>query len=322
MKCDFKLREEISELLCCPVCKSELKLEKDGFCCISDRCHSIFPMVDGIPVLINESNSIFSLSDFERHRDTYFKTYSKSEKFLRRFLPAIDQNLKAEANLSKFAGLILRESTDPKVLILGGSKVGRGLKDILSHESIRFVETDVSFGPRTTVICDVHDIPFRDETFDGVIAQAVLEHVVDPYRCVEEIFRVLKKKGIVYAETAFMQYLHGGRYDFTRFTHLGHRRLFRRFDEICSGAEGGAGMSLAWAYRAFLLSFVSSRLARAAIKAFARYSAWELKYIDYYLINKPGTLDAAFEYSFMGRKSDKIISDKEIIKEYRGTDEH
>ena len=31
------------------------------------------------------------------------------------------------------------------------------------------------------------------ETFDCVIIQAVLEHVLDPKRCVKEIHRVLKK---------------------------------------------------------------------------------------------------------------------------------
>ena len=80
------------------------------------------------------------------------------------------------------------------------------------------------------LICDANDIPFENGSFDGVVLQAALEHVADPYRCVEETHRVLKEKGLVYAETAFMQQVHGGRYDFTRFTRLGHRRLFRRFD--------------------------------------------------------------------------------------------
>ncbi len=84
-----------------------------------------------------------------------------------------------------------------------------------------------------------------DESFDGVICQAVLEHVLDPYRCVEEIHRVLRPNGLVYAETPFMQQVHGGTHDFTRFTHLGHRRLFRKFAEVDSGVVCGPGMALA-----------------------------------------------------------------------------
>jgi hypothetical protein len=43
-----------------------------------------------------------------------------------------------------------------------------------------------------------------------------------------------------------------------------------------------------------------------------------LKYFDYYLINKPGTLDGASGYYFMGRRSDQILADRELIKLYKG----
>ena len=68
---------------------------------------------------------------------------------------------------------------------------------------------------------------------------------------------MLKGRGVVYAETPFMQQVHMGPYDFTRFTHSGHRRLFRRFEEVESGAVCGPGMALAWAYQYFLLSFAT-----------------------------------------------------------------
>jgi ubiquinone/menaquinone biosynthesis C-methylase UbiE len=49
------------------------------------------------------------------------------------------------------------------------------------------------------MIFDAHDIPIEDGSFDGVIILAVLEHVADPYRYSEEIYRVLKDQGVVYA---------------------------------------------------------------------------------------------------------------------------
>lgn len=189
---------------------------------------------------------------------------------------------------------------------------------LAQNGSLELVDTDVSFGPRTMLICDAHDIPFQDESFDGVIAQAVLEHVVDPYRCVEEMHRVLKKDGLVYAETPFMQQVHLGRYDFTRFTHLGHRRLFRRFEEIDSGAVCGPGMALAWSYQYFLLSFAKLKILRALIRAFASLTSFYLKYFDYFLIDTAGGLDAASGYYFMGRKSDHSLSDRELLTLYKG----
>ena len=168
------------------------------------------------------------------------------------------------------------------------------------------------------MICDAHCLPFEDNSFDGVIIQAVLEHVVDPWRCVEEIYRVLKEDGLVYAETPFIQQVHGGRYDFTRFTHLGHRRLFRKFEEIDSGAVCGPGMALAWSYRYFLLSFTSSRFLRRLIGIFSRLTSFYLPYLDYFLINNPGTLDAASAYYFLGRKSTCVLSDRDLINRYKG----
>src|SRR3989344_3137619 len=47
---------------------------------------------------------------------------------------------------------------------------------------------------------DAHKLPFRDESFDGVICSEVLEHVVEPERVLREIKRVLKPEGIAVVE--------------------------------------------------------------------------------------------------------------------------
>jgi len=78
---------------------------------------------------------------------------------------------------------------------------------------------------------------------DGVLIQAVLEHVLDPAQVVGEIHRVLRPDGLVYAETPFLQQVHAGPNDFTRFTSSGHRYLFRAFAEIAAGPVAGPGAS-------------------------------------------------------------------------------
>jgi len=148
--------------------------------------------------------------------------------------------------------------TNANILVVGGSIKGEGADIIYSNKSFEITGMDVSFGPYTKIIADGHDIPFEDETFDCVIVQAVLEHVLDPQRCVAEIHRVLKSSGVVYAETPFMQQVHMKQYDFTRFTHLGHRRLFRYFEEIEHAPLMGPGTVLAWSYAHFIKSFTSS----------------------------------------------------------------
>ena len=320
MNTSVKLTESTQKQLCCPICRTKLVFTNEQFECTNPQCKRSFPLVDGIPILINESSSIFAFSDFLNQKDTTFtfQSQSKLKKFLTNRLPDIHANMKGKKNYDKFLELVKKQSESPKILIVGGGIVGDGMEDIFSSPSVEIISSDVSFGPCTGLICDAHDIPFEDNSFDGVIVQAVLEHVVDPNRCVEEIHRILKENGVVYAETPFMQQVHMGRYDFTRFTHLGHRRLFRKFEEVSSGPVCGPGMALAWSYQYFLLSFVKTQSAKNFIKAFTRLTSFWLKYFDYFLIDKPGTFDAASGYYFIGTKSDRVLSDRDLIKLYRG----
>ena len=322
MQSEIKVPTIIQPLLCCPRCKANLQLiNPQKYQCNNVECNLLFPVIDNIPILINEDASIFLIDDFLNLHNTFFDLSPKNpvKEFIKRFIPHIHINIKAAKNYENFVQILLSQSNHPKVLVLGGSILGEGVEVVLKYPEIILVESDVSFGERTDIIMDAHNIPFQNESFDGVIVQAVLEHVVDPNTCVEEIHRVLKKDGLVYAETPFIQQVHGGCYDFTRFTHLGHRRLFRKFEEIDSGAVCGPGMALAWSYGYFLWSFTTSKNVRLLIDIVVRFTSFFLKYFDYLLIDKPGTLDAASAYYFLGRRSESILSDRELIKLYKGT---
>ena len=237
---------------------------------------------------------------------------------VRGFLPSISRNIKARQNYPLFRDLLVRREAPLRVLVLGGGIVGAGMEPLLSDDRIEFVESDIAFGPRTALICDAHDIPFAPQSFDGVVIQAVLCYLLDPFRCVEEIHRVLKPEGLVYAETPFMQQVSGGKIDFMRFTHLGHRRLFRTFAEVSSGPVCGPGMALAWAYKYFLLSFAVSGTMRSALGAFADLTSFWLTYLDYYLIERPCAVDAASGFFFLGKKALDPLPDRELVTLYRG----
>ena len=316
----MRVSDEIITLLRCPACGDGLVFADERMTCASAGCGACYPVVDGIPILIDEASSVFSFDQFTSGESTFFKDRGRLTRLLDRLLPTIGgANILGKRNYARFADLLLEASDLPRVLVIGGSILGSGMSALLAHPEIELVETDVSFGPRTRLICDAHSLPFADGSFDGVVAQAVLEHVADPYRCVDEMHRALKTNGVVYAETPFMQPVHGGRYDFTRFTALGHRRLFRRFAEIDSGAVCGPGMALAYAYQYFLLSFAAAKAARKLIYAFARLTGWFWKYFDYCLVSRPQALDAASGLYFLGRKEDgPPITDREIAASYRG----
>jgi len=56
------------------------------------------------------------------------------------------------------------------------------------------------------------NLPFKDNTFDMVVSFEVLEHVKDIDRVIAECFRVLKKGGIIYCETANNLFPYEGHY--------------------------------------------------------------------------------------------------------------
>jgi SAM-dependent methyltransferase len=312
----MRLPEATRRLLRCPVCRSELRPEDTELRCTDETCATLFPVVDGIPVLINEARSLFAIADYRNHRPTTMRPPSRLARLAAALLPDISHNLRARANYARFAGLL---GPGPRrVLVVGGGSEGRGMRPLLEAPALELTETDVTFGRRTQLICDAHDLPFADGSFDGVVVQAVHQNVVDPYRCVEEIHRVLTSDGVVYAETPFMQQVHLGRYDFTRFTHLGQRRLFRHFEEIGSGVLAGPGTALAWACRYFLLGFVKSRTAIGLVKAWTRLSLFWLKYFDYWFDERPGAFDGSSAFYFLGRRATAVLSDRDLIQMYRG----
>lgn len=316
----LKVPVSIRELLRCPVCKAKLALMGDRLECTRPLCRSSFPIIEGVPILLNENASVFSIAETRPAGVAVSGVSSHIKRALYRVLPDTSNNVKGEANYHRLAELLRARGAEvQKVLVVGGGTIGEGMESLFSSASqMELVQTDVVFDPATEIVCDGHDLPFADASFDCVIIQAVLEHVLDPQRCVAEIHRVLKTDGLVYAETPFMQQVHMGRLDFTRFTHLGHRRLFRNFEEIESGAACGPGMALAWSYRYFLLSFTQSKWINRFLAIFARLTSFPLKYFDYFVINKPGSLDAASAYYFLGRRSSRTLPDRELLGMYRG----
>lgn len=270
-------------------------------------------------MVINESNSVFRLDEYTNGEEQHMAEPPPSLKTrIRNLVPKPSLNLRGPENYARYAKLISQHCERPRVLVLGGRILGQGMEPIAENSNIQLVETDVCFGPRISLICDAHDVPFTDHSFDGVIIQAVLEHVCDPFRVVEEIHRVLKPGGLIYAETPFMQQVHARAWDFTRFTELGHRRLFRKFDEIDRGACCGTGMALAWAWQYFLLSFTSRKIFRTILRVFSELSAFWLIYLDKLTIRTKGTQDAASGFYFLGRRSEKVLSDRELISQFRG----
>jgi SAM-dependent methyltransferase len=290
----------------------------------------MFPVVDGTPVLINDENSVFAIADFTKSRKS--AGISVDTIRLRGEAPASTDRLRAalrrtaerliyfSVNASDWSS---EKSVEYVAEALPAARilvVGAGDKRYPDLPNVRYTYTDVILGEGADYVCDLHDLPFPDESFDAVIAVAVLEHVADPFRCASEIARVLRPGGYVYSVTPFMQQVHMGRYDFTRFTFLGHRRLFRHFTQVKAGMALGPAGALAWSLEYFCLSFFSRSATRKYVRVAVKLATAPIKYFDRILARREGALDAAGGVYFFGTKADRPISDRELLKFYRGRD--
>ena len=169
----------------CPACRSKLQLDRDRCRCQAPACRREFPVKSGVPILIDRRLSVFGECGQRESNPPPSGPAVTAKRLAAALLPSLGRNIGAKQAYAKFAEMLLAISANPQVLVVGGATVGAGLGTILNHESIEFIESDVYLSRRTALVCDAHQIPFVEETFDGVIVQAVLEHVADPAACVE-----------------------------------------------------------------------------------------------------------------------------------------
>lgn len=309
-------------LLRCPTTGQALLASTPGTLVSTDGAFA-YPVIGRVPVLINERRSTFRIADYQT-RPAFSPTLvdtGRAFDWLDRRLPSLTLNLTSRENFKLLAELVRAKAEDDeraRVLVVGAGSGGEGVEELLEDQCVDTVEVDVALDARTDVVCDAHDLPFASGAFDAVVCQAVLEHVLDPARVVAEIHRVLAPGGLVYSEVPFMQQVHGGAYDVTRFSLLGHRRLYRYFDEIQSGVQGGPGMALSWSLWYFLRTLARTRTGRGLVFMLARLLFSWLKYLDLPLGGRPAAVDAASGTYFLGRRREDAVSDEAILSAYRG----
>jgi SAM-dependent methyltransferase len=94
----------------------------------------------------------------------------------------------------------------------------------------RRVALDVQRGIGVQVIGDAQALGICDASFDVVLCTEVLEHLPEPQRAIDEIYRVLVPGGQLLLTTRFLFPIHDAPHDYFRFTKYGLRHLLRRFD--------------------------------------------------------------------------------------------
>ena len=300
-------------LLQCPMCQNGgLRAQAGALVC--PACAARFPLAGSRPILLRSDNDLFAV-------DAYLNApldQRTGPQGWARYVPSPSVNLASSRVLNQLRARL--DVAGPcSILVVGGGRQRAWLNPLLrAGQAHQVVYSDIDGGADVDLFCDGHNLPFVEGAFDAVVTTAVLEHVLYPERVAAEITRVLKPGGLLYSELPFMQQVHEGAYDFTRYTLSGHRRLFNQFTELDAGMVAGPATALAWALENLTLAFISRPLLRKLAKTGIRLGFGWVKYLDYLLANRPEAMDGASCTYFMGAKADSRVADSNIIARYVG----
>ena len=153
------------------------------------------------------------------------------------------------------------------------------------------------------VICDIENIPFKDNSVDYIINIAVLEHVPNPQKVISEIHRILKPGGKIYCFIPFMQPFHASPYDFQRFTYEGMRHQFSAF-EILKLKPIGPTSGMLWnvqEWLALVFSFGIKPL-HTFLYLFFMVMTFPIKFLDLILQHHPMSKNVASGFSILCKK--------------------
>lgn len=281
--------EKLLHVVRCPSCRGTLQSEA-GDLLLCQKCSGKYPIEQGIPVLLDPKIRT-QLGDAPSFR-------VRLPSWIRRIKTVLEPpGLYCDLSYDK----IFKRYLHP---LFGSSKIILHIGSKTRNLAQNVINIDIDPYEGVDLLCDAHNLAFNDETVDCVYIPGVLEHLNDPDRCVEEIYRVLKKDGLVVVAIPFLQGYHPDPADYRRATLQGIEKMCSKFTNIESGVAGGPTSTLCWIlqeYFSILFSFNNKYIHRS-LKLLLGWILFPLKFLDYLFVgNKFAHYIAAGVY-FIGKK--------------------
>lgn len=278
----FKI-DELKNILCCPICKADINLVES----MCSKCSKEYRIDDEVPVFV----------------DTFCPTKivvenSNDKKLFKRILEKIFSTIPkhtiwTDDTVFNFMNDLSIKNT---VLNLGS---GSGLFD--SEIRVPMINLDIIKNKRTDVVADAHHLPFKDNAFDCIFSNAVLEHVKRPWEVAKEMERVVKTGGYIVVNLPFLNTIHD-KEDYFRFTLKGINELFQKCKQIHGGVSSGAGSFLPLCTIQYLNLFVPFKYLRTLTYFIFGHIFFRLKVLDKLVCHKNDYYITANSFYYIGKK--------------------
>jgi len=292
--------DKLLKILVCPVCKRAVRVDEDRQKTRCTSCNQDYEIKDNIPIMLDDESkrelkSYLSASDGQH----MVNEYDKKGLFLKMYNAArkISGGSNFHLPLKKRLDRVIRAGGERGVVL----EIGSGNRRL--HQKV--VNVDIDLFENVDVVGDGAKLPFGDGTADAILVLAVLEHTKQPQKVVEECHRVLKGKGIIYAEVPFIFRYHSYPTDFWRFSLHGVEELFHKFSKeevgICVGPSSGLLTFLT--HYVSLFSFSNNVIINTLLKALTLCLLFPLKYLDLLLVKNQRAHELAAGVYFLGHKT-------------------
>lgn len=138
----------------------------------------------------------------------------------------------SRVHLLEWAKHAASSGTDKTFYVLDAGAGDAPYRELFSHVSYHtadYAGSNRAYG-HLDYICDLTDIPVRDQTYDLVFCSQVFEHLPDPHAALREFSRVLKPGGQIWISAPLLFEEHEQPHDYWRFTQFAWRHMARHAD--------------------------------------------------------------------------------------------
>ena len=105
------------------------------------------------------------------------------------------------------------------------------LRKFKKMKNLEYTSADL-FSPIVDVKADIVDLPFEDNSFDVIICNHVLEHIVDDIKAMSELYRVMKSGGWGIVQVPMKNSLEKTYEDFTITDPKERQKHFGQYDHV------------------------------------------------------------------------------------------